>query len=112
MELVVPDSFRKATWMETLEVCNGCGPESWKYKIDRILFINLFDACCIHDWMYEEGGGRAEKRVADIYFIVNIIIILLRSPSWWNAIRVPSAMLFYTAVHFGGGSSFKWKDTA
>ena len=111
MELLTTKAYRDATWDQICEVCNGCGPKSWKYKIDKILFCNLFDACAIHDFDYSIPGDKSDKRQADVRFILNIIIILLhRNRSWWNVIRVPISLFFYVAVHFGGKSSFTWQE--
>lgn len=110
MELLETESYRNATMIDICYVCNGCGPKSWKYKIDKILGINLFEACNRHDWDYNEGGDKALKREADLRFILNIIIILLEARSYWNILRVPAAMMFYVAVHFCGKTSFNWKE--
>lgn len=92
------------------DVVNGCGPESWKFKIDKILGVNLFEACAIHDWRYEQGGNRLARKRADQEFIVNCVALAVLASVPHLLWRMPLILLAYAFVRVGGRKSFKWSD--
>lgn len=103
MELLTTESYREATMADVCRVCNGCGPANLKTKIDRILGIDMFEPCSIHDWDYSRLESKKDRRDSDARFIVNLIITCLNHPSWWNLLRVPCCFfVFYIPVRIGG----------
>ena len=109
VELQSTPSYQEASHLEVLEQCNGCGPSSSKVSFDKVLGVNLFEACCIHDWDYYRGGTKVMRKKADIRFISNVILLILDQGShhvWW---RIPLCFTFYIAVRVGGRKHFTFK---
>ena len=107
MKLLSTEGYKALTQEQMCEVCNGCGPASWKVRLDNMLGVNLFEPCAIHDYDYNIGGTKADRRRADVRFIVNIIITLLfENRSAWNVVRVPGALLWYVVVRWRGRHHF------
>lgn len=110
VKLRAPDSYYQATPDEMREVVNGCGPESWKFKLDKTLGVNLFEACAIHDWRYELGGNKHDRKKADQEFILNCVVIAMLQSVPHLLWRMPLILLAYAFVRVGGRKNFKWAD--
>jgi hypothetical protein len=54
---------------------NGCGPQSAKLDLvpDELLGVDLGPACDIHDVCYHFGSDEADKRLADLVFLFNLL---------------------------------------
>lgn len=61
-----------------LSEANACG-SGWNEKIipDIICGVRLTPACKIHDFDYEFGREKADKIIADVDFLGNLLIIFL-----------------------------------
>lgn len=98
--------------------CNGCG-SGWNSKLvpDRIYFLNINRACCIHDYMYEVGITKFEKEVADEVLLLNLNRLINEDTNW---IRNNSfvkrrmkniAKIYYKfVVEFGNDAFFNGKE--
>ena len=92
--------------------CNGCG-SGWNEKLvpDTIFFLSIRRACCIHDDRYSRGGVEANKELADIEFLENMLTIIDNYKRWWypHFLARHRAMSYYDAVVRAGSSSFNYK---
>ena len=110
LQLTVPLSYHSSNAYERGQVCNGCGTGGWKGKLvpDTIWFLNVREACDIHDWMYHEGKTQKDKEIADRVFHHNMRLII-EDGSWWKwlaRLRKIRAFTYYTAVAKFGDSAF------
>jgi len=112
-KLVAPTSFWSATQEEIEEKTGGCGPGSigdW-FVPDTMYGESIFLACQIHDWMYGEGGDQEDKFWADIFFGVNMRILILSDPGGLDPLRLEREVTYFIAVYYGGGDSFDKGET-
>ncbi|MCK5923541.1 MAG: hypothetical protein KAG66_21580 [Methylococcales bacterium] len=113
MKLWTTEGYDEMSWEELTKIANGCGPTDCKwcgFVLDSAMGLPVFDACAQHDYDYEVGGTRQDKREDDIRFICNLLIIALSRRSFWNLFRVPYLFAYYVAVHWGGREHFNWTD--
>lgn len=109
--LLESDAFKAASGAERLATCNGCGPASLKFKLDKWLGVNLFESCLRHDYDYSQGGTHRDRRVADVRFLMNCFIQIILSESRWMFVRVLGALVFYMAVRVFGRRHFAAQST-
>lgn len=105
MKLWMPDTYKKASAELKKRVCNGCGPAGLIGKLvpEKILGIDISEACNIHDWMYNEG---VDKQKADIYFLANMVLLCYRGNKWLMWLRAPLAVKYFLAVFTAGDEYF------
>ena len=79
--LRAPVTFWLATGEKRARNCNGCGTAGWKGRLvpDTMWGLRASAVCDIHDWMYAEGTVAADKEIADIMFLTNLISIINRA---------------------------------
>ena len=110
MFLYAPESYWNASQEDRDSICNGCGVNGWKGKLvpDRIYFLNITEACNIHDWMYYEGETIKDKEEADRTFLNNMCRIIDDKTyfSFMTTLRKDRAWIYYLAVHKFGGPAF------
>jgi len=90
-------------------ITGGCGPGNGvgdRFVPDRILFLSIFDACRIHDFMYRFGVDINDKREADRVFLNNMVRIIVDHGGWLWWIRLWIARWYYSAVKYFGGVAF------
>lgn len=90
---------------EKAQVCNGCGPKSWKSTIPT---WHGRDACCQHDLSYWEGGDEQDRADADRALYQDLI--LRARPAWFGA-RIWMRFLawcFYRSVKRRGSRFFHY----
>lgn len=66
-------------------VFNGCGAGGWKGKLvpETVWGVSIREACRIHDYDYWIGGlGIEAKKVADIRFYQNMLLIFEEVEGW------------------------------
>ena len=115
-----PVTFWLATGEKRAKNCNGCGTEGWKGALvpDTMWFLRISEACDVHDWMYGEGTSDADKELADMIFLTNLISIINRAGKrgpycWIHWLMIPlreqRAFKYYQAVahSFSGEAAFK-----
>lgn len=56
---------------------NGCGSGLLSHVIpDSILFVDISEACKIHDFMYQKGLNIEDKKTADRAFLNNMLRLI------------------------------------
>ena len=110
INLYAPESYQQATEEAKAKICNGCGPQGWKYDFipDTIWGLSICECCNIHDWMYHEGATIEEKEEADRVYLNNILRLIeahtkYRFVKW---LRRRRAFKYYMAVATFGGPAF------
>lgn len=120
--LIAPASYLTNPIAVREAICNGAGPKGWGWSIpDSFLGRCVTQAANIHDWMYHFSRTEFEKFIADIVFLVNMVLLVLkgvrirqrrripflRSPirtgpvTWW---RLKQCLVYFLFVfHHGGG---------
>jgi len=115
------------------EIANGCGPKSrnvvdtsgtWfkkqlskiKCKVlgrdwipDDFLGLDISSACNRHDCAYHFGETDDDKRIADLIFLNDMIILNQKDkgePDTVKALRLNIIMKYYAAVSFYGHNAF------
>jgi hypothetical protein len=90
-----------------------CGPESWKCKIPGLFRFHVpqfvfKDACRMHDHLYEVGGDKHDKRVADDLFHSMMKREIHRCDKWYAPTYYPFAFIYYEAVKHYGKKNFNY----
>ena len=83
----------------------GCGPgDSGDYLVpDRIYFLNVKPACCLHDWGYHWCADKAQRYKVDRAFLDNMLTLIDKQSVWWlKWLRRRRALTYYDAVRVGG----------
>lgn len=108
MNLLATNGYKRLNREAVLTIVNGCGPEGFKFKLDKVLGVNLFEACAIHDYDYFIGGTAKDRKRADLYFIINCMILTLEHDSWHNTYRLIGCCVFYGFVRVLGRKHFSY----
>ena len=105
-----------------LPFINGCGPETGIFSgiwLTSIGGVCVSPACMIHDFRYYAGATLADKAIADMEFLSNLIKILSLDKTTINAsvserqIRIAEAIVLFKVVHeYGFKSFFARKNTS
>jgi len=109
--LEAEQSFVDAGIDTLLDSVNGCGRAGAKFDFvpDSLWGLNIIFACIIHDWDYKIGKTKRDKRLADIRFLVNMVLIILDNSGWFfKVLRVERAVKYFLAVDLKGGKAF-WR---
>ncbi len=91
---------------------NGCGPKEKLLGIDFVpddlAGIDITPACNPHDVGYGVGKNDEDKTVADLMFLVLMVleIIYSNASKAEKSVALNLAMKFYWGVHFHGKSAF------
>ena len=110
--LFAPEQYRAASPEVIAQVVNGCGTAGWKGKLvpDTIWFLNVKEACQIHDWMYAVGQTAADKEEADEVFLINLNRLVNEATGFWADLLRNHRRLrvreYYLAVRYCGGPAF------
>ena len=107
--LVVPTTFLNATQEEIEKKTGGCGPGNigdW-FVPDTIYGESVFLACQVHDWMYGEGEDLNDKICADLAFLVNMTLLVIKDGDTLDVLRLRRVMTYFEAVYFGGDDPFE-----
>jgi len=96
---------------EKERICNGCGASGWKGFLvpDTVWFLNISEACNIHDFDYEvaKPANFAKEQVDRIFF--NNMIRIIDAGTKWNwlkKLRYLRARKYYLGVKYFGGPAF------
>lgn len=108
LEMIVHESYRRATPEERAKHVNGCGPSGWRIDLvpDHLLGLDIGEPCCCHDWMYYLGGGEQARLEADIALYQNIVGLVLQAGGSLMPLRMAAAATFYLAVREHGAEFF------
>lgn len=105
MKLFAPYGYFEASLAEREQVCNGCGPG----KLGGVLVPDTFwglrvtPVCDIHDWMCNEAITDHARFMADLVFVVNLLLLIrARSSTWLRYPRYYRAITYFNAVRFYG----------
>lgn len=110
--IAAPESFKKASWLELVEYCNGCGAaDSWFRPPPTIYGTWIGAACIIHDWRYTFGLSEEDKNRADKEMHSNIIKLIIADSKWFKPVTLQKARAwtYYQAVKLFGNKAF-WKN--
>jgi len=109
--LSAPNSFLASDEATLAMITGGCGPGKFGDALvpDTMYGLSIKLACAIHDYEYYIGKTNEDKRIADLNFLGNMMIIINKKTStpWMKLLRYHRAMTYYTAVAEGGDSFFK-----
>jgi len=121
--ITAPVSYWSASRAKVERNCNGCGTGGWLGALVPSTFylLDMSEACDVHDWMYGEGRSDADKMIADLMFLENLIALIQqarkRRAGWdWTGapkvlqlLRERRAFSYYQAVRHSprGAAAFK-----
>jgi hypothetical protein len=109
MKLYAPPMYQSLTPEGKAEICNGCGAKGSGWLIpDSMWFLNITEACNIHDFMYLIGEDEEDRHEADRVFLNNLLRIIEAETKWaWlKPLRRRRALKYYEAVRMFGGPAF------
>lgn len=108
LELIAPESYKRATPEELAKHVNGCGPAGWRIDLvpDSLLGLEIGECCRIHDWLYYIGGGEQARLEADIILYQNLVGLILQAGGPLRPFRMAAAATFYIAVRERGAEFF------
>lgn len=110
LDLIVPDSFIRATDEEIKEKTGGCGPGKYGdyFVPDSVLFVSLKEACIVHDWEYAHAKSWEDKKNADINFLINMLNINYNRSKSKIMRRIRDQIIFkyFIAVYYYGDPFF------
>lgn len=117
MNLISSQSYKDATPKQRKIVGNGCGQKGFlgRFVPNTIWFLNIKEACQIHDWDYHHGKTLEDKRKADVRFYGNMKILINNAGGyeWLKTLRRERAAGYYFAVkHLGKKPFSKGKNDA
>lgn len=92
----IPEAHRDAQM-------NGCGPSSWKLKLNTIWGLDVSPACNVHDVEYAFGNNRSS---ADARFFANLCLLIAQGSRWLFPLRMLRAFAMFTAVREGGAKHY------
>lgn len=109
--LVAPTTYWQASAEELEKHTGGCGPGKLGdlFVPDTAYGESIFLACQIHDWMYYVGKTAQDKKIADLMFLVNMIL-MVDDGDFLDEARLYRCMTYYVAVSRCGDESFGGTD--
>ena len=114
MQLFAPSGYLTLTPAAKAELCNGCGAKGFGWTVpESMWFLDIGEACNIHDFMYLVGQTEEDRHEADRVFLNNLIRIIEAKSKWQivKMIRRRRALKYYWAVrHFGGPAFWAGKN--
>jgi hypothetical protein len=109
-QLYAPPNYVVASPAVRALIANGCGPGGWKLDLvpDHIWFLDISEACNIHDWMYTFGNTLADKDEADRVLLNNCLRLVDAAGGCWllRCLRRHRVRIYFEAVHIFGGPAF------
>jgi len=112
MKLFATAEYWSLSEVKRTIISNGCGPGGWKANFipDHILYINIIEACNIHDYMYSVGASEYDREEADRVFMNNMMRIIEGTEQLWfmRRLRRRLALEYYQQVRDFGAVYF-WK---
>jgi len=110
--LYAPAEYWDLDEKQKADMTNGCGPGRFGSLVvpDKLLWLDISEACRIHDWCYAVGVTIEDKHEADRVFLNNMLRLIDARMSAWpvRLIRTRMATYYYHAVRDLGGPAF-WK---
>jgi len=109
MKLYAPPLYQALSPEGKADICNGCGAKGFGWTIpDSMYFLNISEACNIHDFMYLVGVDEEDREEADRVFLNNLVRIIEAKTKWeWlKLLRKRRAAKYYWAVRTFGGPAF------
>ena len=92
----------------------SCGAEDarFDYVPDTIFGLSIKMACCIHDDRYSRGGREADRILADMEFLSNMLTIINSHKKWYYThwLARKRTMIYYDAVVRYGAGSFNYTE--
>jgi hypothetical protein len=119
IELWSPQSYKDATPEELAEITNGAGPQlgnsdlGGKLVPDRLIGLSITASANIHDWMYHESESEMDRLQADLTFLRNMVVEIMKADlnpdaTFWGRRktlpRIIIAAHYFIAVWRLGGS--------
>ena len=108
MKLIAPKEY----YVDGIERTGDCGSGKIQEIVipDHIFGCNIKEACSIHDFMYEVGGTKWDKRVADRVFLWNMLRLIREYSSFFvmRMVRENTAYVYYEMVEEFGGFAFNF----
>ena len=105
--ITYPEGYEELTKEEKDSICNGCGAKGWGGLIpDTIWFLDIKEACDVHDYMYHKGYTLRDKDKADRLFFKNMVALIDDGWPILRHIRKVRATAYYKAVSNWGHRSF------
>lgn len=106
--MFAPRSYWEATPKARAEACNGCGAKGAliDFVPDQLVGMDIEEECNVHDWMYTLGETEGDKRLADLVFLINILLKCYDSPAGLRLLRRRLGFDFYLAVAELGRMAF------
>jgi hypothetical protein len=110
VRLYAPSSYWVSSEEWRSEVGHGCGSGKFGDRLvpDSLLWLSIYSACSIHDWMYASGVVEADRDCADRVFRNNMVRLVGGGSRWLRWPRLQLVRLYYGAVHHFGGPAF-WR---
>ena len=62
--------------------------------------------CEVHDWMYGEGETLVDKMIADVVFLMNLVLRIISEKNMLDKARLYRAMTYFIAVFYCGEEAF------
>lgn len=114
--IFAPDSFINASIEDLMKVCNGCGAKgSWFRPPKRMYGTLIVYACHVHDWMYQFGLSKKDKKNADKAMNKNInrLIDCDASAKWYKPVPLQKtrSYVYYLGVRLFGSKAFFDKNS-
>lgn len=108
LSLIYPITYNKLSKEEKYNICNGCGTKGLVFIPHKILWIDITEACNIHDYMYNIGSSLVDKDIADLVFLHNMLILINNNTKleFLTGIRKLIASFYYRMVKTYGLPSF------
>lgn len=66
----------------------------------------MFPACQKHDWMYHKAEIEEDKLIADLVFLLNMILLVIHEDNFLDKNRLYRVMTYFIAVYYYGGGAF------
>jgi hypothetical protein len=111
--LYAPSGYASLDKYDHYEICNGCGPDGFLSFLipDTIYFLDISEACNIHDYMYHVGVTEKDRIRADRVLKNNLLRIIDYNTKWkWlKKLRYKRAEFMHKMVSLYGGHYF-WKN--
>ena len=107
--LYAPVDYWALTPAAKAEICNGCGASGGRRFPGHIWWLDITEACNIHDYMYHLGLTEQDREEADKAFLNNLLRIIEKDSVDFAIIKTLRrwrAMTYYGAVRDFGGPAF------
>ena len=108
VKLFAPAAYWRTPAEEVDLITGGCGPGGFgdKFVPDKILWVSVFEACRIHDWMYHIGTTEEHRAEADRVFKNNMQRIVRHHGGFLRYPREILVLGYYVSVSYCGGPAF------